>query len=146
MPARVPYDAPKRFGTDPNHTAKGTTMGTLPTMAAEDFDRLLGKAFMEDVRILPTREPHAFRATSGSEAGVVYRLTVAYCSCDGHRYHGRCKHRARLAFELGQPYVNLVAPKRLDGSFMDWRAVFNEAKEAAMADLGVRLIQAPKVA
>jgi len=57
-------------------------------------------------------------ATSGSKPGLLYRVTLHSCDCEGFVRHGRCSHFARLLAELDElpPLPTPPTPAEMTGS------------------------------
>ena len=82
-----------------------------------------------------------YYATSASTPGLLHRVTMATCSCDGFIRHGRCSHHARLLDELDElpplpepPTPAAMAERRAE-RVSDWRSNVQAHADAWLASL-----------
>ena len=69
------------------------------TMAT--WQQALDRAIREGVEVQQLAGSGAWIATSGTDRTKAYGVTLHACECPGGEHGYVCKHRARLAFEVG---------------------------------------------
>jgi hypothetical protein len=79
-------------------------VATITTPAK--WQELFAKAVREGVQVRQLGSGQ-WVATSGTDNAKAYAVSLHACECPGHEYHGRCKHRAALAFRLGVLTIGL---------------------------------------
>ena len=72
--------------------------------------RLAEKARLEGVRILRDNRDNRHYATSTSQPGVLYFVTLMSCTCKGFMTHQRCRHHSALLLAYGQIGPEPTAP------------------------------------
>lgn len=116
----------------------------------EAIVRLAETARRRGIRILYHRDlrgVETFYATSWSQTGRLYRVTLLSCDCDGFIQHQRCTHHSAFLAEIGElpepepPAVDLVAAAQAEvnrrlstaKSLADFRNL--QAARATLAEL-----------
>jgi len=81
----------------------------FPQTSPAKWTALFVKAVREGVQVRQLGSG-AWVASSGTTADRAYEVALSGCECPGHQHHGRCKHRAMLAFRLGVLTVESPEP------------------------------------
>lgn len=65
-----------------------------PHMTPQWFDAAVHRACGDGCRVIETGRPGVLFVTSGTVAGLTYRVTRTNCGCKGFERHRKCKHVA----------------------------------------------------
>jgi len=67
----------------------------------QDAERLAQQARQDGTKLKRDRLTGEYFATSSSQPGKLYRVTIFSCQCQGFRTHGRCRHHSALLAHFG---------------------------------------------
>ncbi len=72
----------------------------LSEIPIEEAKRRLKQSFDAGDKVRPTNHPDYMLVSSKSKPGFWHATSLKACDCEGHAYHGICRHRIRVSYEL----------------------------------------------